>query len=234
MLWHSNYGESSVEGGAKPELVAPSIWLAAPVLPNTDLAAEARTLFQRRVAGDRTVDQRIDQLKLITPHYQHVDGTSFAAPIVAGAVACMIEANPGLTPSVTRDLLVRTATRVPGAHAERQGAGALEAGRAVAFAIGELHCTLPSSPEITKDGVRFSLHDHTATRVRVVGSWDAWSTPIEAANDGTGAWTTGPVRLGPGLHSYKFLLDADRWIDDPAHARKTPDGFGALNSQIIV
>jgi len=48
-------------------------------------------------------------LKLITPHYQHVEGTSFAAPIVASTIACLLEANPALTPLIVRDVLKETA-----------------------------------------------------------------------------------------------------------------------------
>jgi serine protease AprX len=43
-LWHSNYGEGS-SGVPKPELVAPSIWVVAPVLPESDTAREALYLF---------------------------------------------------------------------------------------------------------------------------------------------------------------------------------------------
>ena len=35
-LWHSNYGQATNET-PKPELVAPSIWVAAPVLPGTGI-----------------------------------------------------------------------------------------------------------------------------------------------------------------------------------------------------
>lgn len=136
-LWHGNYGESSA-GSSKPELVAPSLWVAAPVLPATPLAREARELFARRAAGDASVEARIAEHKLITPHYQHVEGTSFAAPLVASTVACMLEARPGLSPAQVRDILIRSAEPVPGAEPERQGAGALHAGRAVALAL-ELH-----------------------------------------------------------------------------------------------
>jgi serine protease AprX len=228
-LWHSNYGESAM-GAAKPELVAPSIWLAAPVLPGSAVAMEAGSLFSRRMNGDRSNDTRIDQLRLITPHYQHVDGTSFASPIVASAVACMLEANPGLRPVEVRELLVRSATRVRGAPAERQGAGALEAGRAVAHAAHGPRGDIPVSPVMGADGVRFILRDHAARRVRVFGSWDAWSNPVSARVDDQGLWTTPPLRLGPGIHAYKFAIDDGGWIDDPLNAHKAPDGFGGLNS----
>ena len=88
-IWHSNYGTASNDV-PKPDLVAPSIWVAAPVLPDTSVAHEAQELFVRREHKDPSAHQRIAELKLITPHYQHVEGTSFAAPIVASAIACML------------------------------------------------------------------------------------------------------------------------------------------------
>jgi len=135
-LWHSNYGPAA--GGAlKPELVAPSIWVVAPLLPGTDKAAQARELFEMRARGDHSAEERIAGMKLVTPHYHHVDGTSVAAPLVAGVVACMLEARPTLTPLKVRALLMAASSRVPGAPVERQGAGALDAGRAVALALTE-------------------------------------------------------------------------------------------------
>ncbi len=133
-LWHSNYGETA-GGLPKPELVAPSQWVVAPLLPGTAVAAEAAALFARRAASDATAEARLAELKLVTPHYQHVEGTSFAAPTVAGVVACMLEANPGLTPARVKELLIASARPVPGAPRERQGHGALDAGRAVALAL---------------------------------------------------------------------------------------------------
>jgi serine protease AprX len=102
-LWHSNYGSASNDV-PKPDLVAPSIWVAAPVLPNSSVANEAKDLFIRRKHQDPNVDRRIAKLKLITPYHQHVEGISFAAPIVASAIACMLEANPTLPPLLVRDV----------------------------------------------------------------------------------------------------------------------------------
>ncbi len=57
-----------------------------------------------------------------------------APSLVAGVAACMLEANPSLTPWWIRELLTAAAEPVAGAPPERQGAGALDAGRAVALA----------------------------------------------------------------------------------------------------
>ena len=236
-LWHSNYGSASNEV-PKPDLVAPSIWVAAPVLPNTSVAEEARDLFVRRDERDPVANGRIADLKLITPHYQHVEGTSFAAPIVASCIACLLEANPALTPLLVRDVLKETAYLIPGADRERQGAGAVAPGQAVARALAERHsrdATLQVSPRLSPKGITFSLHEHTASSVQVLGSWDDWRAPgIVATSVEPGYWRTLPVHLSAGRYTYKFLLDGRRWLDDPDNPRKAPDGLGSLNSVVVV
>lgn len=131
-LWHGNYGASAA-GVPKPEVVAPSLWVVAPLLPETPVAREAASLFAMRAAGETGGEARLSELKLVTPHYQHVEGTSFAAPVVAGIAACLLEADPSLRPRDVREALVATAEVVPGADPERQGAGAVNAGKAVAW-----------------------------------------------------------------------------------------------------
>jgi serine protease AprX len=236
-LWHSNYGTGSNDV-PKPELVAPSIWVAAPVLPTSTVARESQTLFMQRRQNNSHGESRIAELKLITPHYQHVEGTSFAAPIVASTIACLLEANPALTPLLIRDVLKETAHSVPGADRERQGAGAVDPGRAVARALAERHglaTQQPASPELSPGGVVFSLHDHRASMVQVVGSWDNWRTPGMIATEAEpGYWRTLPVHLPCGRYAYKFLLDRRRWLDDPSNPGKAPDGLGGLNSTLVV
>ena len=246
-LWHSSYG-LGIDSVMKPELVAPSIWVAAPLLPDTAVAREAAALFQQR--GNETAEARIAELKLITPHYQHVDGTSFAAPLVASAVACLLEANHDLLPSQVRSILQQTAAPVPGVSRERQGAGALAAGAAVALALhqqhdslaaasasysanisAEPHLWLDSAEDVSSNHIPFVLHDHAAQRVRVLGSWNDWQLPgLEMDQVKPGVWRAEQPLLPEGHYHYKFLMDGTRWVDDPANPRKVWDGFGGFNS----
>jgi len=236
-LWHSNYGEAS-NFTPKPELVAPSIWLATPLLPGSKEAQKAEDLFTRIGKGREDLGELIQKLKLITPHYQHSDGTSFAAPIVASTVACMLEANPALTPILIRQILTSTAHPVSGAPKEHQGAGAVHPGRAVAAALAEHHhaeSLIKVTPSVTPAGVVFLLHDHGVKSLRVFGSWNNWVQPgLAARAREQGLWLTRPLRLAKGQYAYKFLVNETDWQDDPANPQKVSDGHGGLNSSFVV
>jgi len=230
-LWHSNYGET-IGRAPKPELVAPSLMVVAPILPGSSLAERAPALFMRR--GEPAVEAEIATCKLVTPHYQHVEGTSFAAPIVAGIVACMLEANASLTPRRVRELLCAAAQPVPGASPERQGAGAVDAGRAVTLALADLHsrrADFAATPVIEGETVRFLLHDHDASQVAIRGSWDGWREPgLVAARIEDGLWEARLSGVSRGHHAYKFQLDGERWLVDPANPSRVTDDAGNWNS----
>jgi serine protease AprX len=162
-MYRSSYGPT-FDGLQKPEVIAPSIWVAAPILPHTPTADEARLYSELDGASDdalrsivqthKGVDKDLDEaadlpvpllrqlitIKLhegnvINRHYKYVDGTSFASPIVASTVACMLEANPKLTPQQVKRILIDTAERVTGIEVERQGWGVISPGRAVEVAL---------------------------------------------------------------------------------------------------
>lgn len=160
-LWPSSYG-STKPGIQKPDLLAPAIWVPAPMLPGTLTAREAAPLFQllsvleeasaehsfsetRQTAAPEerasvaalidAVGSRIARSKYISSDYQHVDGTSFAAPIAASVAAQMLEASPSLTPELLREGLISTASRLPNVADEVQGAGLLRPRRAVEWAL---------------------------------------------------------------------------------------------------
>lgn len=235
-LWHSNYGDTG-NGRHKPELVAPSIWVVAPILPGTPTAFEASELFARRAAGDVKAEPRIAEQRLVTPHYQHVEGTSFAAPIVSGVVACMLEAYPALTPTVLRTVLESACQHVPGASTAQQGAGAIDAGRAVAAALAVAHgvrLTTEWSPRVSAHGACVQYFDHRARAVRLLGSWDGWREGAQAARDPHGVWTVSVGPLAPGRYQYKLLVDDNRWMVDEANPVRESDGLGGWNSVLEI
>ena len=83
------------------------------------------------------IDLKLQKENVITRHYKYVDGTSFAAPIVASVAAQMLEANPNLTPQQIKRLLMETAEMLPLPLSEfyRQGRGVVDPRRAVERAI---------------------------------------------------------------------------------------------------
>lgn len=133
-------------------------WLGAPGQPDPceegDESDDDRTVRDRddprgrhsRPAPDDTtkalleaLHARISERKYISPDYQHVDGTSFAAPTVASVAAQMLEVNPELTPAELRMGLLSSARTLLGVSRGIQGAGALMPREAVRWAEAHAH-----------------------------------------------------------------------------------------------
>jgi len=162
-MYRSSYGPT-YDGLQKPEVIAPGIWDPAPILPHPPTQAEAELYAKLDRAPDaqlralieegREIDRdlydsrelpahllrhlitiKLHEADVISEHYKFVDGTSFSAPIVSSIIACMLEANPHLTPQQVKRILIDTAERVPGIEIDRQGWGVVSAGRAVEVAL---------------------------------------------------------------------------------------------------
>ncbi len=74
-------------------------------------------------------------------------------------------------------------------------------------------CAQPSAVE---GGVRFHLPAGNERSVSVVGDFNGWSKDeLRMAREG-GAWVA-VVRLRPGMQNYKFLVDDERYLLDPAN-----------------
>jgi serine protease AprX len=162
-MYRSSYGPT-IDGLQKPEVIAPGIWVAGPILPHTPTADQAGLYAQLDNAADdelreiilahASVDKdiyaardlslsllrqlitiKLREGNVINEHYKFVDGTSFAAPIVSSIVACMLEANPKLTPQQVKRILIDSAERVDGVEVDRQGWGVVAPRKAVEMAL---------------------------------------------------------------------------------------------------
>lgn len=169
-MYRSSFGPT-IDGLQKPEVIAPGIWIAAPILPGTPTAeqavlfsklehakdAELNDIVRRHPGVDADLDQaaalapyiirnlawvKVRNNNVISGHYKHVDGTSFAAPIVASIAAQMLEAAPHLKPHQVKSLLIKTAVRLPQVAIDQQGWGIVNARLAIDLAL-----TLPQQQE---------------------------------------------------------------------------------------
>jgi len=259
-LYCSNYG-ATAGGIVKPELIAPAMYVAAPILPNTPSYKAAEALSRLAHAPDYrfrgllrelwteadlpewildagtdearvSVESALRERKVVATHYQHADGTSFAAPVVSSVVAQMLEANPKLTPAAVRAILVSTAKRIAGAPLLRQGYGVLDARRAVEEAARESHALAAADfgpPRVEGGRLVFFYHDDAANGVALAGDFNGWGpSPLEREEGGV--WRVAIEPPPAGRYRYKFVVDGGRWTDDPANGLKEQDGFGGLNS----
>ncbi|MDF2439962.1 MAG: cyclomaltodextrinase / maltogenic alpha-amylase / neopullulanase [Abditibacteriota bacterium] len=70
--------------------------------------------------------------------------------------------------------------------------------------------------------------------VAIAGSFNNWDRNANLlTSGGAGQWRT-TLRLPYGKHSYKFVLDGERWVTDPNAARNENDGNGNLNSVLVL
>lgn len=265
-LYYSNFGVTT-DGTVKPEIVAPAMWVAAPILPGTRLYERAEALSRLAAAVDYElpdlarelkdaaelpepvanadatgirayVEAALQQEKIVAAHYQHVDGTSFAAPIVTSVVAQMIQANPSLTPGAIKNILVSTADRIATEPVIRQGYGIVNARRAVELAQTETHALNVvgcKPPRVENGRLMFVFHDDSAQSVAVAGDFNDWShdaTPLK--QNASGLWLTEIAIPRAGRFEYKFIINGRRWIEDPSNGMKAPDNYGGLNSVLVI
>jgi serine protease AprX len=262
-LYQSNYG-ATADGTLKPEVIAPAMWVAAPILPGTPNFQRAESLSVLAAAADYElpslarelktlaelpnslvnanaltirafVESVLQQQKIVATHYQHVDGTSFAAPIVSSIAAQMIEANPRLTPASVKDILISTAKRIKDQLLLRQGYGVVDAQAAVSKAAEETHALEVYFTKAESRVVSFTYHNDRAETVSVAGDfngWDTVQTPLIKLE--SGLWHVSIPSLVAGRYEYKFVIDGREWIEDPANGLKAVNNVGGLNSILVV
>jgi len=266
-LYHSTFGKT-IDELMKPELVAHAIWIAAPILPcskeqeeseilhhlldlpDTDLlTAMEKANRSIRIdesilrSGDaedikKNIRQRIQARKYISPHYMHVDGTSFAAPIVSSVIAQLLEINPALTPAMIRAILFNTAKRLKNWPAERQGFGMIQAKKAILKILTRPIMIQPEiSPQLNRQQktIGFYVQHDCASQISLAGSFNHWEQDVLLLEPGrNGLWKIEIPMLPAGKYHYKFFVDDRAWIEDVNNPWREPDGFSGFNSILMI
>src|SRR5438067_2365697 len=126
-FWKDAAGLKHYDNLLKPDLVAPGNKIIGAAAANNKLESDNPDLCVSQ-CGNASNSGKGDM---------RLSGTSVASPIVAGAVAVLLEANPNLTPNMVKVILMYTAQSLKGYNMLEQGAGELnlEGGVRLAKAI---------------------------------------------------------------------------------------------------
>ncbi len=266
MYW-SSYGPT-LDGILKPEIVAPGIWIAAPILPGSYIALEAEwvgrmqralnaelpsLVLEARAAGvdwpERLAEEPVEAIrleleqiatrkKLVPPHYQHVDGTSFSAPIVCSVVAQMLEANPKLTPARIKKILTTTADKLFNVPSFRQGHGLVHPRKAVKEAANDLYRTgfkRPNSPSVQGRTATFYYRSRSARSVALAGEFNNWNPTGDALTfTAPDLWSITYIFERSDVYRYKFVINGKQWETDPENLNREPDSYGGSNARVNV
>jgi serine protease AprX len=150
----SAYGYTP-DGFSKPEMAAPGRYMIGPV-----------------PAGSTLPLTRADHVT--APGYMQLSGTSFAAPVVAGAAAMLMAQHPNWTPDQVKGALMVTATPEPKAPKGSLGVGEINISAARARAVS------PPNPNAGLNQYVKGLAD--GTRVFDARAWQAAAKANKAWN----------------------------------------------------
>jgi serine protease AprX len=213
MAAFSSRGPSAIDTLAKPDIVAPGVGTQSLSDPNSAFyTTKAKYLLSGTVATSYLP-------------YLSLSGTSMAAPVVAGTVALMLQANPSLTPNAVKAILQYT-SQVYNYDALSQGAGFLNAKGAVELAryFAAPWGVYPASS--TWSG-RLIWANHLIRGGRLTPTANAWTTKL--------VWGAAKTPNGANVQ-WGVLSDgsSDAWGVTCANANCTTFEWGGSNSPNVV
>ena len=90
----------------------------------------------------------------------------------------------------------------------------------------------PSAPSRTPEGILFTLEAPKATRVQLVGDFNAWTFEGSEMKPTGRIWKK-VLNLGPGRYRYRYVVDGC-WLSDPLNADVEPAPYGGHNSVLVL
>jgi serine protease AprX len=169
----SSAGPTAVDFSAKPDLCAPGVGVVSTTAPGSTLFQAALTTTPSWLIPG-TVTSAFPYLP-----YESLTGTSMAAPVVSGAIALMLQANPSLTPNLIKAMLEFTAISKPGVSPLRQGAGFLNVSNAVALAALAAHPASTAVPVPTTWAKHILWGNHMLSGGVIDPTANAWRLGVE-------------------------------------------------------
>ncbi|MGE3509546.1 MAG: S8 family peptidase [Vicinamibacterales bacterium] len=199
MASYSSAGPTKYDYLAKPDLVAPGTGTVSLAVPGSTLALTKASALS---AGTFTSNA-----------YLSLSGTSMAAPVVAGTVAAMLQANPTLTPNLIKAILQYTAQPYAGYKPLQQGAGFLNAYGAVRLARfyynNAVGSTMPRQASWSRSvvwGNRLIAGGYLNPKANAWADNVVWGTNRTPANDNI-VW--GTLKVGSDDNIVWGTLDAN-------------------------
>jgi serine protease AprX len=183
--WVINVGSGTKAGGISS---FSSRGVAGDLYKHIDVVAPGSSICSTRAPGTAIgatgplVNATYPQYTL---RYHCISGTSMATPFVAGTTALLLEANPQLSPDQIEEILMQTATPMPGLAFHQVGGGYINVLAAVDLATrtaGNRQAFLNGATSWSSQGYWNKAADGSAL-ISYTGNWT--STAAAAASDGT-------------------------------------------------
>ena len=167
----SAYGFTG-DGFSKPDIAAPGRYMVMPV------------------PMDATIPNAVPD-RVVAPGYMWMSGTSFAAPVVAGAAAQILARHPDWTPDQVKGALMLTAAYLPNADWQAAGVGEVDAAMAASLDFAPPNPNENLDTYVSKDPTTGKPVFDSAAWADAVSSEAAWSSAAwSSAAWASAAWAS--------------------------------------------